>query len=116
MYLNRYISLNIFSLIAYFLFALILFVFIIQIRINIIIISLELFLSIYSFLMYLAIFLLLVSLIERNFYKKYPQYMLLNKLKKTKIYLILFDIGYYFTLLNIIIFILIIIFLMSVKA
>ena len=116
MKLHQYISLNIFSFITYLILTLIIFVFVIQTKINLLFISLEGFFSIYSFLMYFSLLLILLSIIEKFIYKKYPKKKFQIKIKNKnlkKIYLFLFAFGFYLALFNLIVFRLACIFLIK---
>ena len=116
MKLHQYISLNIFSFITYLILTLIIFVFVIQTKINLLFISLEGFFSIYSFLMYFSLLLILLLIIEKFIYKKYPKKKFQIKIKSEdlkKIYLFLFVFGFYLALFNLIVFILAYIFLIK---
>ena len=110
---TKYISLNLFSLNAYFLLSLILFVFFIQRRINCIIINLETFFSLYSFCMYVSIFLLVLFIIEKFLCnkQKIKMYFAIKNKDLKRIYLLFFYTGFYFIIFNLVIFCLTMLFL-----
>lgn len=113
MRLDKYISLSLFSLNSYFIIAEILYAcfiykFINQIPTNFFI-SIQTICSIYSFLMYLNILLLITFCIEKHIRKKIPKLLFKinfkNKIIRT-MYRTFFYFGYYFSILNLFIFIL----------
>ena len=117
MRLNKYISLNIFSLIGYIILILMFFVFCLQIVFNKLYINFELFMSLYSLLLYISILVLLVFIIEKYTRKKYP--LLLSKINIKNaicrnIHIFLFYFGFYFSLLNLIIFVFILLIVLKI--
>lgn len=113
MRLDKYISLSLFSLNSYFIVAEILYVCFIYKFIDQIFpkffISTQTICSIYSFFMYLNILLLILFCIEKQIRKKSPKFLFKINFKNKTIrtaYRAFFYFGYYFSILNLFIFIL----------
>ena len=112
MRLDKYISLSLFSLNSYFVVAEILYVCCIYKFIDKIspefYISTQTLCSIYSFFIYLNIFLLILFGIEKYIRKKRPKILFKVNFKNKivrNLYLILFYFGYFFSILNLFIYI-----------
>ncbi len=114
MKLNKYISLNIFSTLFYLMLFEIIFVYVIQVKLNFLFISTEKFFIIYTALIYISILLLFLFFIEKVIYKKFPGFIIKTNNSNViikNIYNFLFYCGLYLNSFNIIIFIFFTIFL-----
>lgn len=108
MTLYEYISLSIVSLIFYSILLLTIFVFYIQIKLNILFINEEQFFSIYSGLVYLSLFFLFSVFAEKYLKQKYLIFNFKTHIENRvlrNIFILFFNIGFYLAIINIVFFI-----------
>ena len=108
MSLYKYISLSIVSLIFYLILLLTIFVFHIQIKLNILFINEEQFFSIYSGLVYLSLVFIFLVFLEKYLKQKYSILNFKTRIENIIlkiIFILFFNIGFYLAIINIVFFI-----------